>query len=119
MQILFKLRRNTRQKKTGKPKPTDVAIYARITVNGQTADISTNIKINPKSWNQAKQKVSDSAPTADQDNETLDRIKVRLKKAFNLLDQDDTDLTPTQVLELYRGKKTGSLFDPSYYCQTH
>ncbi|WP_080056703.1 phage integrase SAM-like domain-containing protein [Spirosoma aerolatum] len=105
MQILFKLRRNYRESKKGKPKPVEVAIYARITVNGQTADTSTNIKINPKYWNQAKQRVTDAAPTADQDNETLDRIKVRLKKAFNLLDQDDAELTPGQVLELYRGKK--------------
>ncbi|OJW76285.1 phage integrase SAM-like domain-containing protein [Spirosoma sp. 48-14] len=104
MQILFKLRRNYRKSKKGKPKPTDVAIYARITVNGRTADQTTGVKVHPKFWNQTKQKISDGWPTADQDNELLDRIRVNLKKAFNRLDQDDTQLQATQVLDVYRGK---------------
>lgn len=105
MQVLFKLRRNYRESKRGKPKPVECAIYARITVNKETADISTNVKVNPKFWNQQKQKVTDASPTADQDNQILDRIKVKLKKAFNLLDQDDVHVSALQVLEVYRGHK--------------
>jgi hypothetical protein len=105
MQVLFKLRRNYRPSKRGKPKPAEVALYARITVNTYTADISTNVKVNPKHWNQAKQKVADAAPTADLDNQLLERMKVKLKKAFNLLDQDDVHVTAQQVLEVYRGQK--------------
>ncbi|QIP14700.1 hypothetical protein G8759_19825 [Spirosoma aureum] len=105
MQVLFKLRRNYRPSKRGKPKPAEVALYARITVNTYTADISTNVKVNPRHWNQAKQKVTDAAPTADLDNQLLERMKVKLKKAFNLLDQDDVHVTAQQVLEVYRGQK--------------
>lgn len=70
MRVLFKLRRNPRNKQA------QAAIYVRVKVNGAHAnDFSTFITLLPADWDSAKQRIKGSSQRANDDNLRLEAIR--------------------------------------------
>ncbi len=93
--VLFYLKKGS-EKRNG-----EVAIMARITVNGNVCQFSTKESINPKNWNVKACKATGKA--AGQLNELLDNIKASLNKIYHEQQRCDNYVTPEKIKNEFLG----------------
>lgn len=109
LSVIFWLRRS-RPNKLGQ-----FPIICRITVNGDRLDFATNEFVHPDKWEYKvikggkeklinEQKVLGKGAEASATNDRLALIKVKIKNAFNKLDERDEILSAELVKELAEGK---------------
>ena len=82
------------------------SVCCRVTIDGQWAEIgSTHLKVRQGQWDVKNQKVKGGGATAKQQNKTLDDLRARLVRIFELLQVDNADVTAGMVKEIFLGKK--------------
>ncbi len=96
--ILFYLKR-TKLLKNG-----EAPIFMRITINGERAEISTHRSIDPKLWDQKKEKAKGNSTKAYQLNEHIERKKAEVYKYQKQLENDDQIVSAGAIRDLLHNK---------------
>lgn len=97
--VLFWFLSNRISKKTG-----EAPIMARITVNGKRAEISTGKKVVPEKWNVSAGRVRGTGEQARIINRHLDKIRVKLDKIHDRLQEEDQFISAQSIKNIYLGK---------------
>ena len=103
LNVLFFIR------KTKILKMGDTPIVMRITVGGQSAEVNSKRKINPKQWNQAKEKATGNNPTCVEINKYLEFLRSRVFEVQKELEQQNSPINPVIIRE--------KLFEKSENCK--
>ena len=91
-------------KKTRVAKDGQVPVMLRITVNGQRAETSVNLKVNPKFWNAvAGRSVGDTRRDYEV-NARLDTIRARVMQVHRQMELDGERITAQGVIDRYLGR---------------
>lgn len=99
MRVLFKLRRNKRNKSAL------ATIYCRIKLNGEHAnDFSTFVQVMPDRWDSKNQKILGSSQQAEDDNETLNDLRSEIKKQFRKHNDLDRSISAQALADLATGR---------------
>ncbi|MDW3197466.1 MAG: site-specific integrase [Cytophagales bacterium] len=97
--VLFWFLSNRISKKTG-----EAPIMARITVNGKRAEISTGKKVIPEKWNVSAGRVRGTGEQARIINRHLDKMRVKLDKIHDRLQEEDQFISAQSIKNIYLGK---------------
>lgn len=98
LNVLFVLRKAQSDKKGFAP------IYLRITVNGERSELSVNRKIAPNKWDARLQRAVGRSESARALNDYLDSVEVKVKKNFNVLLENQEEITATVLRDMQTGK---------------
>ncbi len=79
-------------------------IYMRITVNGETCDISTKRKCESKKWNKISGRMSAKEEGAPEFNSYLDTLQQKVFEAKRKLLELDKEITPAHIKDVMLGK---------------
>lgn len=91
-------------RKNRKNKQNKVPVYFRVTYNRKMKSVNTGIKIEEKYWNEKRQEVRKSHPTAKMYNQELRRIRVKAEKiGFDL--ESKKQISSKNIVDRLRGKK--------------
>lgn len=83
----------------------DTPIYARVTVDGKRAEITTGEKINPERWATKSGSVKGNREDARTINSALDRMKLKIRDIYHTLVEEERSFTADVIKEIYLGKK--------------
>lgn len=101
--ILFYIKRNALLRNGSAP------IMGRITINGERAQFSTRLSVDPQVWDPHSGRVLGRRAPAERINERLDRIRMRLEQCYESLLDHAQRLTPNAVKNLFSvGNSTGN-----------
>lgn len=95
--VLFYIKRNASLRNGEAP------IMARITINGQRAQLSTQLSVDPNLWRANPGWAAGRSAVAAGINERLSRIRYRLERCYNALFFEQTAVTPQMVKDKYFG----------------
>jgi site-specific recombinase XerD len=98
LSLLIWLCRNKISKKTGL-----IPIYVRITINGDSDEMSTGIKILDTNWDNDKKITKGNEPEGKEVNDRIAQIQADLKRHFIVLDAMYTTVTPEMLKNVYNG----------------
>ncbi len=91
-------------KKTRVAKNGEVPVMLRITVNGQRAETSVNLKVNPKFWNAvAGRSIGDSRRDYEV-NARIDTIRARVMQIHRQMELDGEPISAQKVVDKYLGR---------------
>lgn len=93
--ILFYIKRNALLRNGSAP------IMGRITINGERAQFSTRLSVDPQVWDPHSGRVLGRRAPAERINERLDRIRMRLEQCYESLLDHAQHLTPNAVKNLF------------------
>lgn len=79
-------------------------ILLRVTINGQRAVISVNLKVNPKNWNAVAGKSIATSRMDDELNARLDTIRLRLMQIYREMELDREPISAQKVVDKYLGR---------------
>ena len=96
--ILFYIKRNALLRNGSAP------IMGRITINGERAQFSTRLSVDPQVWDPHSGRVLGRRAPAERINERLDRIRMRLEQCYESLLDHAQHLTPNAVKNLFFGR---------------
>lgn len=99
--VLFWLQTHKTSKKTG-----EAPISARITVDGKRSEISTGKKVLPERWNIDSGKVKGNSEEARIINNHLMKMKLKLERIYDQLDEKGQFISSTAIKSVYQGKET-------------
>ena len=99
--VLFWLQNHKISKKTG-----EVPISARITVDGKRSELSTGKKILAEKWNVNAGKMKGNSEEARLINNHLMKMKLRLDKIYDRLDEEGKFISASAIKSVYQGKET-------------
>lgn len=77
----------------------------RITINGERAQFSTRLSVDPQVWDPHSGRVLGRRAPAERINERLDRIRMRLEQCYESLLDHAQRLTPNAVKNLFFGRE--------------
>lgn len=95
--ILFYVRKN-QVNKEGK-----ASIMIRLTINGDTAQFSSKLEVEPDLWDVKSQKMSGSSLKARQLNSLLDDVRTSLKNHFHEIETHEAYVTAEKVRNAFLG----------------
>lgn len=98
-------------KRTRATKNGDLPIYARITINGERAEFTTQTYIEESQWDNVRCRVKGSAKKAKDINGHLDSIKAKLIEYKMDMENHDENLTSFELRDRFMGidKKSNKL----------
>lgn len=99
LSTLFWLFKAKATKKDGK-----APLYARVTIDGITEEISMKIKINPLKWDSEKKKDTSPDVDAKRNNKKIQQAEVDLDRYFTFLQANFEVVTPIMLKNIYYGK---------------
>lgn len=100
--ILF-LVKSSKALKTG-----EVTLQLRLTINGQRKDIYLPRRVNPKLWNQKKEKMSGKDVLCTEINRYIDSVRARIYEIQRKLEDEGLPINVNTVKEMFCGKKSPS-----------
>lgn len=100
--ILF-LVKSSKALKTG-----EVTLQMRLTINGQRKDIYLPRKVNPKLWNQKKERMTGKDVLCTEINRYLDSVRARIYEIQRKLEDSGLPINVNVVKELFNGEKNPS-----------
>ncbi len=92
--------------KTRVAKNGEVPVLLRITVNGQRAVTSVNLKVDPVKWNTVAGKSIGNTREDDELNARIDTIRVRVMQVHRQMELDGETITAQGVIDRYLGRDT-------------
>jgi integrase len=95
--LLFYLKKNE-PKKNG-----NVAIMARITIDGKPAQFSTKLEINPNDWDLKHGRVPGKSAMALSINQKLDKVRVKIDKDYDEMFKDEGFVTAQKLKLAFLG----------------
>jgi site-specific recombinase XerD len=98
LSILIWLMRSKASKKTG-----FIPVYARITIDNDSDEISTGAKILAEHWDSRLKRAKLKSPGAEIINNTITQISVDLRRHHIVLDAQYTRVTPKMLKNVYKG----------------
>jgi site-specific recombinase XerD len=98
LSILIWLMRSKASKKTG-----FIPVYARITIDNDSDEISTGAKILPEHWDARLKMAKLKSPEAENTNNRISQLIVDLKRHYIVLDAQYTRVTPQMLKNVYKG----------------
>ena len=90
--------------KTRVSKSGESPILLRVTVNGLRAMTTTNFKVNPDLWHSTLGKSLGTDATAEELNDHLDLIKVRIMQINKELQLEGMEVTAQKIIDKYQGR---------------
>ena len=90
-------------KKTRVAKNGEVPIHLRITVNGERAEISVNLKAELDKWSDLAEKSLGKNIRDQEINHRLDTIRTRIMQIYREFEFDNVDITTRKIIENYLG----------------
>jgi integrase len=100
--ILF-LVKSSKALKTG-----EVTLQMRLTINGQRKDIYLPRKVNPKLWNQKKERMTGKDALCTEINRYIDSVRARIYEIQRKLEDSGLPINVNAVKELFCGEKSPS-----------
>jgi site-specific recombinase XerD len=98
--ILFWANRARKSQKTFK-----APVYARVTIKGKRAEISTGKSVEINNWIPSRGRVKGSSEEARTTNRFLDNINVRLTRIFDRMDDAQESISAKEIKNRFLGKK--------------
>ncbi|WP_346856860.1 site-specific integrase [uncultured Draconibacterium sp.] len=95
--ILFYVRRNYVNKKG------ETGIMVRITLDGEIAQFSSKLKVNPDNWDTKNGKVTGNTMGARNLNDTLENIRASIIRHYRELEWQDTHVTAEKIRNAFLG----------------
>ncbi len=95
--ILFYVRRNYVNKKG------ETGIMVRITLDGEIAQFSSKLKVNPDNWDTKNGKVTGNTMGARNLNDTLENIKASIIRHYREIEWQDTHVTAEKIRNAFLG----------------
>lgn len=95
--VLFYIKKNAPLRNGNTP------IMGRITINGQRAQLSTQLSVDPVLWEVSVGRVAGRSAVAVRINEQLSRIRYHIERCYNTLFYEQAAVTPQMVKEMYFG----------------
>ena len=80
-------------------------IYCRVSLIGDSIRFSTGLSVVERHWDFSKDQAKNKSPFAEELNESLLKIKLRLRDAYLKLVKLENDFTINQLIDDYRGIK--------------
>lgn len=99
LSILFWLFKAKTTKRDGK-----APLYARITINGLSEEISMQVKVHPETWDTENKKDLGVGIEPKKTNKKILQTIVDLERDFTLLQANFNDVTPIMLKNVYLGK---------------
>lgn len=96
--ILYYAKQNT-GKKSGK-----LPLMVRLTINGESTQISIHLEVSPKIWHQKSGRTIGGSKEAQQINAMLDSITAQFKNAYNDYRLKGEHVTPELLKNVYLGR---------------
>ncbi len=81
-----------------------VPIYMRISVNSERAELSISRKVDPVKWDSSSQRAKGRSEAAKTLNEYLDRLENSVSKSFNMLNENDSQISAAILRDMLIGK---------------
>ena len=100
--ILF-LVKTSKALKTG-----EVTLQLRLTINGQRKDIYLPRRVNPKLWNQKKEKMTGKDALCTEINRYIDSVRARIYEIQRKLEDEGSPINVNVVKEMFCGEKSPS-----------
>lgn len=100
--ILF-LVKTSKALKTG-----EVTLQLRLTINGQRKDIYLPRRVNPKLWNQKKEKMTGKDVLCTEINRYIDSVRARIYEIQRKLEDEGSPINVNVVKEVFCGEKSPS-----------
>ena len=97
--VLFWLQAQKINKKSG-----EAPIWARVTVDGKRAEISTGKKTDPEKWNVNSGRIRGNTEEARTINSFLNKMIVKLEKIFDQLRESNQYISSSTIKNIYLGK---------------
>jgi site-specific recombinase XerD len=97
-------------KKSNNFREAEVYIYMRITVDGQSAEISTKRKCKPENWNVAAGRLKGKTDVVKSCNAYLDTLQQKVFEAKRKLIETDKELNAENIKNLLLGKDNGKKY---------
>lgn len=91
-------------KKTRIAKNGEVPVMLRVTVNGQRAETSVNLKVPPAKWNPVAGQVIGDTRRNNELNARLDTIRMRVMQAHRQMEIDHEPISAQKVIDKYLGR---------------
>lgn len=85
---------------------TKAMIFARITVDGSSREISIKEKINHEDWDNKGEIVKGKSPTVKGINKAIDDIRFRIKEKYRMLEDAGALITAEIIKDAYLGIHT-------------
>lgn len=98
--ILFYLRKNQVNK------DGTVSIMVRLSVNGEVAQFSSKLNIDPNAWDVTRAKAAGTTLKAKQLNELLDNIRTSIKNHYHDIELHESFVTAEKVKNAFLGNTT-------------
>lgn len=95
--ILFYVRRNYVNKKG------ETGIMVRITLDGEIAQFSSKLKVNPDNWDTKNGKVTGNTMGARNLNDTLENIRASIIRHYREIEWQDTHVTAEKIRNAFLG----------------
>ncbi len=90
----------------GKKSQTEGLIYARITVNGTTTELSLKETVSIGQWNSERQEVEGRTPQVKALNAHLDNVLFQLKQKYRQMIDKDLPVDAQTIKDSFLGKQT-------------
>ncbi|MCE8595779.1 site-specific integrase [Bacteroides fragilis] len=100
--ILF-LVKTSKALKTG-----EVTLQLRLTINGQRKDIYLPRRVNPKLWNQKKERMNGKDVLCTEINKYIDSVRARIYEIQRKLEDEGSPINVNVVKEIFCGEKSPS-----------
>ena len=94
--VLFSLQTHKINKKNG-----EAPIWARVTVDGKRAEISTGKKTSPDKWNVNSGRIRGNTEEARTINSYLNKMIVKLEKIFDQLNEDNQYISSATIKNIF------------------
>ena len=90
--------------KTRVAKNGEIPVLLRVTVNGQRAATSINLKVDPVKWNAVARKSIGNTRKDDELNARLDTVRMRVMQIYREMELDREQITAQKVVDKYLGR---------------
>ena len=90
--------------KTRVAKNGEIPVLLRVTVNGQRAVTSINLKVDPARWNAVAGKSIGNTRKDDELNARLDTVRMRVMQIYREMELDREQITAQKVVDKYLGR---------------
>lgn len=88
--------------------PTKRRLYAKITINGESVEISLKQLVDPKDWDSRKECLKAKSAEAHSFNSFIEKVRFLITEKYRILIDKGEDVTAPKVKTLYLGNQSSS-----------
>ena len=82
----------------------EIPVMLRVTINGERAETSVNLKVNPEKWNATAERLIGDSREEQELNFRLDTIRMRIMQTYREMEFDREKITAKKIIDRYLGR---------------